>query len=388
VSKFTPLNVTNGQNVSAVNSNFTEIANQLNNLVLYRDNPAGEPNTIEKDIDVNGNSLLNVDALSVQSLTVGGTDLVDELNDAVQAAESASATATAAAGAANSSAVSASASAAAASATLANALTKANNLSDVSNVTTARTNLGLGTAAVANTNTAGHAIPFLDGVNVFSNVQTFSSSPVVSTTGPAALTLSGAVNNGKQIFFSTAGSTRIAIFTGNNETGSNAGSDLLFGRYTDGGVFIDLPLALNRSTGILSINNGVAGKTDGSSAVASVVGEYISNTAAGVAAFGTGVAGNATSISLTAGDWDVSGLAIAVGGTTISSVGGGISTVSATFGAVGTYASQVATVGQGTAVTPVVRLNLTSTTTVYLVANLVYTGTPTMTGFIRARRVR
>lgn len=133
---------------------------------------------------------------------------------------------------------------------------------------------------------------------------------------------------------------------------------------------------------------GIVGTTTNNNANAGSVGEYVTANATSVAAFGSGTAGNITSISLTAGDWDVTGLATAVGGTTVTSVGGGISTTSATFGALGTYVSQVATVGQGMAVTLPVRISIAGTTTVYLVANCIYTGTPTMSGLIRARRVR
>jgi len=50
-----------------------------------------------------------------------------------------------------------------------------NNLSDVASPSTARSNLGLGTAAVATTGTAGHVLGFLDGANTWSAAQTNSA---------------------------------------------------------------------------------------------------------------------------------------------------------------------------------------------------------------------
>ena len=69
-------------------------------------------------------------------------------------------------------------------------LVSTNNLSDLNSVTTARNNLGLGTAAVATTGTSGATVPFLNGNNTFSGTNAFSGA--LSLTGGA--TLGGAVD--------------------------------------------------------------------------------------------------------------------------------------------------------------------------------------------------
>ncbi|NKJ03147.1 hypothetical protein [Rhizobium sp. SG741] len=113
----------------------------------------------------------------------------------------------------------------------------------------ARTNLGLGTAATQNTGTSGTAIPFLDGANTWSGVQTFTSTSQANVFNtPAANT------RGWQ--FNSSGSTRwIGGVTGGTESGGNVSSDLFFNRYSDAGTFIDTPLSITRSTGVVNINS-------------------------------------------------------------------------------------------------------------------------------------
>ena len=42
------------------NTNNGEIESHLNNKILYRDNPDGEPNQMENNLDMNSHSILNV----------------------------------------------------------------------------------------------------------------------------------------------------------------------------------------------------------------------------------------------------------------------------------------------------------------------------------------
>lgn len=54
--------ITNNQNVSAINDNFTKIADALNNGVLWRGNPIGEPNQMGNLQDMDGHSIINLGA--------------------------------------------------------------------------------------------------------------------------------------------------------------------------------------------------------------------------------------------------------------------------------------------------------------------------------------
>lgn len=55
--------VNNINSLSVINDNFDKIEDALQDGVLWRDNPEGETNTVEQDIDLNGFRLLNVGAV-------------------------------------------------------------------------------------------------------------------------------------------------------------------------------------------------------------------------------------------------------------------------------------------------------------------------------------
>lgn len=57
--KFSPTIVSSPYNVAQINDNFARISQQLQNKVWYRNNPNGEPNTLESDIDLNSHRLYN-----------------------------------------------------------------------------------------------------------------------------------------------------------------------------------------------------------------------------------------------------------------------------------------------------------------------------------------
>lgn len=65
-------NVASGFRVNEINANFDKIEEVLNNKVLWRDNPVGEPNTMEQELDMNGNSIYNADAVYAKTLYIDG----------------------------------------------------------------------------------------------------------------------------------------------------------------------------------------------------------------------------------------------------------------------------------------------------------------------------
>lgn len=71
----------------------------------------------------------------------------------------------------------------------------ASNLSDLANVVTARTNLGLGTSAIVNTGTSGATIPLLSTANTWSGVQTFIGRTFITNLASTATgTYNGTAN--------------------------------------------------------------------------------------------------------------------------------------------------------------------------------------------------
>jgi hypothetical protein len=99
-------------------------------------------------------------------------------------------------------------------------LVATNNLSDVANVATARDNLQLGTA----------------------NQVEFNLIATNAGTSP-----SGTLH----FYITNSGSLRAGFGLSGAETGSNAGSNLAFHNYSDGGLYLNTPLAINRASGVI-----------------------------------------------------------------------------------------------------------------------------------------
>lgn len=129
------------------------------------------------------------------------------------------------------------------------------------------------------------------------------------------------------------------------------------------------------------------------------VGEFVSATTTTAVPLTTAIISNAVSVVLTAGDWDVSGnvvftfapttvvqvMAVAISETSGSTGGSSSSVNSLNFGATSTIVPN----GNFTMSTPVTRISIASTTTVFLVAVALFsTSTVGCVGNMRARRAR
>ncbi len=159
-------------------------------------------------------------------------------------------------------------------------------------------------------------------------------------------------------------------------------------------------LAINSVPSItFSSTSGIIGTTTNNDAAAGSVGEFVSSEVAGGAGSGltTATPADVTSISLTAGDWDVWGYAgfQASNTTNIVTLIGSVSSTSATSNA-NSSINQYG--GTGIAISgtqniqftvPQQRFSLSGTTTIYLVVNQVFSvSTMTRFGGIYARRRR
>jgi hypothetical protein len=126
-----------------------------------------------------------------------------------------------------------------------------------------------------------------------------------------------------------------------------------------------------------------AGVVDGSDAVAGDIGEYMTASGSGVA-LATGALATIATITLTAGDWDVTGnvgFTAAAGTHAYFGVGlDGLDTL--------TTATFPTTAINQSMNTSTRRYNVTGSTAVHLVAQAVFTATVTASGTVSARRMR
>ncbi|WP_208457666.1 hypothetical protein [Burkholderia pyrrocinia] len=209
--------------------------------------------------------------------------------------------------------------------------------------------------------------------------------------------------------FATTTSTQLAGVI-SDETGSGAlvfgTSPTISGPTVTGGSINNTPIGATTAntgrfttltaTGAITPSStaGITGTTTNDDANAGSWAEFPAPTNLSTVSATSNTPLNVASISLTAGDWDVSGVGQfnPAGATTSTLMLCGTSNTSATRGAFGSeQVLQVtfpAGLGQVIA-TPTTRFKLSTTTTIYVVCNAGFSGgTLTISGFIRARRAR
>ena len=182
--------------------------------------------------------------------------------------------------------------------------------------------------------------------------------------------------------FGSGGASSVNYVVMQNNT---AGNDP---KFTATGSDSNINLTLNsKGTGGVPLK----GTSAGGNAAAGYVGEVISNAIpfASAVSFTSTVSGNVTSISLTAGDWDVWGNILFLG-VDLQAGESWINTVSATIPDLSkiNYQSPKNTSGAIGLCAPYQRMSLSSTTTIYLSGNIEGTAPLTACGEIFARRAR
>ncbi len=237
-----------------------------------------------------------------------------------------------------------------------------------------------------------NTIMYASSANVLGSIAAANSSVMVSSAGgvpsfsttlPAGLTIPG--------YALTSGVVSSITGTANQVIASAS----------TGAVTLSLPQSIATTSAVQfdavsfsDTTHGISGTTTNNSAAAGYVGEVVSSQvlASSATSISNATSTNLTSISLTAGDWDVYGNSLLLPTGTVSIYQAGISTTSATLPDSALKAVyQIATVS-GAALgfnVPTIRLSLSGTTTVYLVASISFsTGTATQAGAIYARRCR
>lgn len=193
----------------------------------------------------------------------------------------------------------------------------------------------------------------------------------------------------------TAGNCR--MYSGDGAVGAPAHSfaaDPDNGLYRIGTNNIGIAAGGTKAIDIASTGVAVLGTTTNDSAAAGFVGQYIESVVGNTTMVTTGNWQDLTSISLTAGDWDVTVLIYMNNQTSFTQGQGGISTTSGN-SATGLVAgsnflsTSVVSNTEGHITVANYRMSLSATTTVYGKAKAIFTGTqPQFSGRLSARRMR
>ncbi len=278
--------------------------------------------------------------------------------------------------------------------------------------------------AYANTATAPLALSASTGDMSITGVagQVLSGSPAAFTATPTfgvagslrgKFTMAGSVSGSQVWQPATTTSGTITWPGGTVDFSATGGTSQVVKQTSAGGIFTVAQLAAsdlsNGTTGtgaaVLTASPtittpNIVGTATNNNASAGSVGEYVSSgvLAGSAVALTNNTRADVTSISLTAGDWDVTGMVAFTdnAATTVTLVAGWLNTVSVTFPTVGTdvgsgyqqhygsWTSNVPTCTFGP-----VRLSLSGTTTVYLGAYSTFAvNTAAAYGLLHARRVR
>ncbi len=244
-------------------------------------------------------------------------------------------------------------------------------------------------------------VAYTDVVQTWTSSQTYNSAlgtKFSSFTVVGVVNLSNGVGTSGQVFTSQGAGTAPQWTTGSGGAGGSSGQI----QYNNASSLAGLPSTVTASSVTISTPTAIKGSITNDSAVIGYVGEYVTNSVSAQNAGTTGQYSDVTSISLTAGDWDVTGVLACIRGTaTFSStvLFVGISTHSGNDGTGLTtgdtltmlsYGSAALTFNTVSSTVPAVRMSFSTTTTVYLKGYVdAYTGgPPTHYGRISARRVR
>lgn len=255
-------------------------------------------------------------------------------------------------------------------------------------------NLNLVTASAQSISSDVSALGKLDVIGSIVTSGALTSYGDLTVSSSAQSNLTGNVFVGGTLTVSANTTENAATFNGAITVAGSA-------NFTSG---ITLPSSANASlTGNLSVTGlvtpsqtvGIKGTTTNNNANAGSIGEVLTATATDASvSLLNATAKTIISVSLTAGDWNVWGVALFSAGasTTVTQQLLGINSVDNTFSSLTAnyVACNAAFTGIGQVLaTPVVRVSLASTTTYYLVGQASF-GVSTMTagGTITARRVR